>query len=77
MKMRAGVTCRYAETSSARAVAAALSPDNLRVPKGILISTKARGARVVTEVRLDGRIETLLATLEDLLACTSTAESVL
>ena len=77
MRMRARVTCCYAEASRARAVAAALRPDNLRAPKGITISTRARGRRVLTEVRLDGRIETLLATLDDLLACTSTAESVL
>jgi len=77
MRMRASVTCCYAEASSARAVAAALRPDNLRAPKGIVISTKARGVCVFTEVKLDGRIETLLATLDDLLACTSTAESVL
>ena len=77
MKMRTEVTCYYTEASVARAVAAALRPNNLRAPKGIAISTKAKGERVVTKVELEGRIETLLATLDDLLACTSTAESVL
>jgi len=77
MKMRAKIVCIYENDSAPRAIAAALSPDNIQVPKGIRVVTLARGRQVITEVEMDGRIETLLATLEDLLSCTSTAESVL
>jgi len=77
MKMRAKIVCAYENNSASRAIAAALSPDNIQVPKGIRVVTLARGRQVITEVEMDGRIETLLATLEDLLSCTSTAESVL
>ena len=77
MRMRAMVTCVYDDDASARAVAAALRPDNFQVPDGIQILTTRRGKRVSTDVKIDGKIETLLATLDDLLACTSTAESVL
>jgi len=77
MKMRAKIVCAYESDSTSRAIAAALRPDNLQVPKGIQITTVARGKQVITRVEMDGRIETLLATLEDLLSCTSTAESVL
>jgi len=77
MRMRAMVTCVYGDGSTARAVAAALSPDNFQAPKGIRVLTKRRGKRVITDVEMDGRIETLLATLDDLLAYASTAESML
>lgn len=77
MKMCAKVVCSYEGGSISRAVAAALRPDNLQAPRGVKIATEARGGQVITTLEVDGRIETLLATLEDLLACTSTAESVL
>lgn len=77
MRMRALVVCAYENEDISKAIADALRPDNLRAPKGIRIITRARGKRVVSEVELEGKIETLLATLDDLLACTSTAESVL
>jgi len=77
MKMKAKIVYIYENDSISRAIAVALSPDNIQVPEGIRVVTLARGRQVITEVEMDGRIETLLATLEDLLSCTSTAESVL
>jgi hypothetical protein len=61
----------------ARAVARALEPDNLRLPDGLSVSTVASGKKVVSSVNLDGRMETLLATIDDLLACAITAEAML
>jgi hypothetical protein len=75
--MRAKVICTYDNSSASKAIAAALGPDNLQAPKSVKINTAARGGQVVTIIGAEGRIETLLATLEDLLSCTSTAESVL
>ena len=77
MRMRAEIVCTYGGDSISRSIAAALHPDNLQVPKGVQVATVARGKQVITKIEVDGRIETLLATLEDLLSCTSTAESVL
>lgn len=77
MKMRAKVICGYEKRKAAEAIAAALQPDNLQAPKGVRVKTRVDDGRVTTSVELDGRIETLLATLDDLLACTSTAQSVL
>ena len=67
----------YERDDLSRAIADALRPDSLRAPRGIKVITKARGKRVISIVELEGKIETMLATLDDLLACTSTAESVL
>jgi len=75
--MRAKVVCTYGESGVAKAVAAALRPDNLQAPKGVRVVTNARGVQVVSTIELDGRMETLLATLDDLLACSSAAEGVL
>jgi len=75
--MRANVVCGYKKQEAAKAIAAALQPDNLQAPKRVGVRTKVDIARVTTLVELDGRIETLLATLDDLLACISTAQSVL
>ncbi|MFQ6129545.1 MAG: KEOPS complex subunit Pcc1 [Candidatus Hadarchaeaceae archaeon] len=75
--MRANVVCAYKKREAAKAIAAAIQPDNLQAPKGVCVKTRVDIARVTTLVELDGRIETLLATLDDLLACVSTAEDVL
>ncbi len=77
MKMRAKVVCGYKKREAAEAIAAALQPDNLQAPKGVRVRTRVGNRCTVTSVELDGRIETLLATLDDLLACTSTAEDML
>ncbi|HDI13056.1 MAG TPA: hypothetical protein ENF64_02955 [Hadesarchaea archaeon] len=77
MRMHAKITCTYADEQVCKAVVAALVPDNLRVPRGLRVSTIRDGKRAVTEVQLDGRVETLLATIDDVLACTLAAESML
>ena len=77
MKMRANVVCGYKKREAAKAIAAAIQPDNLQAPKGVQVRTSVNNTRVATLVELDGRIETLLATLDDLLACISTAEDML
>ncbi len=77
MRMRAKVRCTYGSVGISNAIAIALRPDSHQAPKGIQVATEARGKQVVSMIELDGKIETLLATLDDLLACTSTAESVI
>ena len=77
MKMRADVVLTYGDERLSKAVARALGPDNLKLPEGLSVSTRAEGKKVVSEIELEGRIETLLATLDDLLACTLAAEIVL
>ena len=77
MKMQANVVCGYKKREAAKAIAAAIQPDNIQAPEGVRVKTRVDIARITTLVELDGRIETLLATLDDLLACISTAEDVL
>lgn len=77
MKMRADISCDYESSRVSKAIAKALEPDNLKLPDGLAVSTKVNDKKVVSVVELDGRMETLLATLDDLLACTLTAEILL
>lgn len=76
MEMKAEVSCLYDSESTSEAIASSIEPDNRDSPEGVKIKTRKSGKKVETVVELDGRIETLIATLEDLLSCTSTAEKI-
>ena len=75
--MSAEVVCTYESSRVSKTVAKALEPDNLKLPDGLVVSTKVGDKKVTSVVELDGRMETLLATLDDLLSCTLTAEILL
>lgn len=67
----------YADVKTATAVAEAVSPDNETTPSGLKVETKRKGVCVVTDISLQGKISTLIATLNDLLENASTAEKAL
>jgi hypothetical protein len=77
MKLRALLVCAYRDPKVSRAIAKALHPDNLNLSGGIRVKTWCEGGRVITEVEVNKKIETFLATLDDLLACTQAAEGVI
>ncbi|MEW6592163.1 MAG: KEOPS complex subunit Pcc1 [Candidatus Hadarchaeota archaeon] len=77
MKLKAEISCSYGDGKVSRAVAKAIGPDNLQAPREMKISTKVVGRQVNTKIELDGKIETLISTLDDLLSCTSAAENML
>jgi len=52
----------------AEAVAQSLSPDNIRVPTGLSVRAFRRGSRVIIKVTSLKGVETVLATLDDILA---------
>ncbi len=64
----------YKNEREAEAVAQAVSPDNVKVPQGLFIKTTRRGSEVLTQIRCELRLQTLIATIDDLLCCVSTAE---
>lgn len=55
-------------------MAKAVSPDNLEVPDGLHIETVRNGSDVLTKIECQTRLQTLIATIDDLLACVSVAE---
>ena len=72
--MEAEIRLTYQNTREAEAVAKAVSPDNLEVPPGLQIETVRNGSDVLTTIECQTRLQTLIATLDDLLACVSVAE---
>jgi hypothetical protein len=76
-KLEAAITLEYDDTKTAEAIANAISPDNFKTPSGLTIKTQQRTIQVVTTIKMDGKMATFIATIDDLLFCTSTAEKTL
>lgn len=72
--MEAEIRLNYKNEREAEAVSQAVSPDNLEVPSGLFIKTVRNDSEVITTVECKKRLQTLIATLDDLLACVSVAE---
>ncbi|PVX24475.1 MAG: hypothetical protein CW691_07465 [Candidatus Bathyarchaeum sp.] len=72
--MEAEIRLIYQNEREAQAVAKAVSPDNMEVPQGLCIKTVRNGSEVLTTVDCQTRLQTLIATVDDLLACVSVAE---
>lgn len=72
--MEAEIRLSYENKREAKAVVQAVSPDNLRIPAGLRIETTRSGSELVTRIRCDLRLQTLIATIDDLLSCVSIAE---
>ncbi len=76
-KLQAKITLRYESAATATAIAKAVSPDNTNTPVGLTVKTTVENQLVVTLIELQGKPATFIATLDDLLACASTAEKAL
>jgi len=72
--LEAKITLEYDEEKVAEAVSRAVSPDNLKTPRGLSINTKRSARRVITHVAYDGKLPTFIATIDDLLFSVSIAE---
>lgn len=72
--MEAEIRLSYRNEREAQTVTKAISPDNIEVPKGLQIETLQHGSKVNTKIKCQTRLATLIATIDDLLACVSVAE---
>lgn len=72
--MEAEIKLSYQNKREAEAVAKAVSPDNVKVPSGLSIKTTKKGSRVFTKVKCETKLQTFIATIDDLLCCVSIAE---
>jgi len=78
METIAEITLVYDDRREAEAISKAVSPDNLRTPKELIIETKAIGNSVITVIKYYGEnIATFMSTIDDLLNCISTAEKII
>ena len=72
--MEAKIKLSYKNEKEAEAVAKAISPDNVEVPQGLSVKTARRGSKVFTTIECQTKLQTFIATLDDLLSCVSVAE---
>jgi hypothetical protein len=75
--MRAEITMIYEDNNTAAAVAKAVSPDNLNAPEGLRVETVATQSSVISVIQCDKKIETFIATIDDLLSAIQSAEKTL
>ncbi|MEM3700618.1 MAG: KEOPS complex subunit Pcc1 [Candidatus Bathyarchaeia archaeon] len=73
-KLEAEITIEYEDEETAKAIARAVSPDNFKTPTGLAIKTFQEKNRVITRIACRRKLPTFIATIDDLLFCTSTAE---
>ena len=72
--MEAEIRLFYGNEREAQAVTKAVSPDNVEIPSGLYIKTVRNGIEVHTKIACQARLQTFIATIDDLLACVSVAE---
>ena len=72
--MEAEIILEYGEARIVEAIARAVSPDNFKTPKDLLIKTIWKDEKVITTIKCREKLPTFIATIDDLLFCTATAE---
>lgn len=72
--MEAEISLSYEKVREAEAVAEAVAPDNVKAPQGLFIKTERRGKQVLTLITCETRLQTFIATIDDLLSSVSVAE---
>lgn len=72
--MEAKIVLEYNDPKDALTITYAVSPDNFSAPSNLIISTSANNNRVITEMKTEKNLSTLIATIDDFLFCVSTAE---
>jgi hypothetical protein len=73
--LQATITLEYTDVKTAKTIAKAVSPDNLKTLEGLKINTDNYGCKVITSIDCcNGKLSTLTATIDDLLFCVITAE---
>jgi len=72
------MTFIYKDREEAKAVSQAVSPDNVKTPKNLLVGTFSKGNCLVAQVEYEGsNLMTFLSTIDDLLSSISVAEKTL
>jgi hypothetical protein len=75
--LQAKIRLEYPDQATAVAVARAVAPDNAAAPSGLTVTTRQTGNTVATDICLEGKFATFVATIDDLLEAATTAEKTL
>ena len=73
MKIEAKIILKCENEKKAKAIANAVSPDNIKYPE-LSLRTFNNGCQVITLVGCKGKIGTFIITVDDLLRCLTVAE---
>lgn len=72
--LKTNSSIEYGSIQEAHAVATSVSPDNLKLPAGLFVKSWSEDKTVKIKITCIKNVETLLATLDDLLSCIQVAE---
>jgi tRNA threonylcarbamoyladenosine modification (KEOPS) complex Pcc1 subunit len=75
--LEAKIVLKYKTPREAEAVAKAVSPDNRKAPQGLRVETTRRENKVVNKIQCENKLQTFMATIDDLLSAVSVAERTL
>lgn len=75
--MEVKIVFEYKDLKTAQTIGYAISPDNFSAPSNMIINTSIYNNRVITEMKTEKKLTTLIATIDDFLFCVSTAEKTL
>lgn len=73
--MEAEIRIDYKTEKEAEAVVKAVSPDNVKVPRGLNVKTIRHGKSTITKISCERKLETFIATIDDLLQASQVAEN--
>ncbi len=74
--MKITIKIRHASRKFAESVAKSVSPDNRKAPPNVIVKTRAR-ENITTSIVKCERLETFIATVDDLLLCMDVAQKTL
>ena len=74
--MKITIKIRHASRKFAESVAKSVSPDNRKAPPNVIVKTRAR-ENITTSLLKCERLETFIATVDDLLLCMDAAQKTL
>jgi len=72
--LNAEISLSYKSIRAAEAVFEAVTPDNIKVPKGLAIKTVRHGKKVFTKIVCRTELLTFIATIDDLMSAVSVSE---
>ena len=65
--MNAKIRVSFSNPREAEAVSKALQPDDAETPSYLKVSTVSKGRRIESNIICEGRLETLISTIDDIL----------
>lgn len=66
--MKAKIRVSFSNSREAEAVSKALQPDDVETPSYLKVETISKGRRIESNIICEGKLETLISTIDDILS---------